>query len=487
MRKHWRAWVFAWLVAVATGLAWIAWNSAVFEPVYNGRTLAQYLDGESTNWPNTTNERTVEAIEAVYRMGPRVIPRLRRALRKINSPVERSLRYIQTNFPGSIARVLPRPKDLKYLKGLSSAAAQCLAVFGPEARRAIPDLIESLGGEMPVPNAAIYAISEIGLPPEHVARLLPLLNSTNGWVPIFAAEGLGMTGATNALVLDALAKSALTGQGWQRYSAIDALSKLGSNNLAVATALSRNLADPSALIRVRSAVALVEINAKSAPSASWFVAELKDEMGPGPRAPPAGGSGWRELDLQTLATTLGKLGDEARPAAPLLRTIKNDESLEMETRIIAGEALWKLVQESDGLEPIYLQALNTPDRDIRMLAAKGLAEYCVRQRTTLPALVEMISSHDSFARFYAARALWKLTGQPGPCIPILVAALSDHSTFHYNEEIRETAAETLAEMGPTAKSAVPALVATLSDVREKVGLAATNALKKIGLKTAPPR
>lgn len=83
------------------------------------------------------------------------------------------------------------------------------------------------------------------------------------------------------------------------------------------------------------------------------------------------------------------------------------------------------------------------------------------------------------ARTYAARAVWKVKGETEKTIPALLSGLQDHTTYYYQNEIREIAAQTLGEIGPAAKNAVPHLIEALNDPQPKVRDAAAKALKLI--------
>jgi HEAT repeat protein len=98
---------------------------------------------------------------------------------------------------------------------------------------------------------------------------------------------------------------------------------------------------------------------------------------------------------------------------------------------------------------------------------------------TLPELHQMLASSDTAVQVHAAHALWTLNGETENTVPRLVSCLQDHFRYAQNREIRRLAAETLGQMGASARSALPALVVALNDNEEQVRAAATNALRQI--------
>lgn len=76
-----------------------------------------------------------------------------------------------------------------------------------------------------------------------------------------------------------------------------------------------------------------------------------------------------------------------------------------------------------------------------------------------PKLLELLRGNDNFLRGAAANALGKLGALPQEVIPLLIQCLD-------NEELRETAALSLAGYGPQARGAVPKLL-TLMRINDK--------------------
>jgi HEAT repeat protein len=71
-------------------------------------------------------------------------------------------------------------------------------------------------------------------------------------------------------------------------------------------------------------------------------------------------------------------------------------------------------------------------------------------------------------------ALWRITGDPAPAVSVIADDLDDP-----REYTREQACERLAEIGPAAAGAVPALEANLTHESHRVRIAAAETLWKI--------
>jgi HEAT repeat protein len=445
------------------------------EPSYKGRSLDQYLDEVATNYPQGLGDDTV--MRAIYAMGPRAIPGLRHALRRKDSAYEKTLAFLRPRLPNQITRRLPAPKSDLYWWGLSSAAARGLALFGPQAREAVPDLVACFK-EVGAVNSASYAIWQIGPRPEDIPALLAWLNSTNWGAPIQAAQLIPRAGVANAEVLSALTNAAGRGSPWNRYAAIGALGEIGPKAAAVTQLLSANLTDPDALLRIKSADALTKISGGTNPPVAWFVQALDDEVNHG--SPPStveNVSGAHEQILYVAINHLEQTGDQANLAIPSLHKVEDEPAIRL--RVLAAEALWKINRETNRLMEIHREALQNSYSGERVNAAKFLSEYALDQGIILPEFDTMLKDSELVVRFYAARALLKLHRPVGPLLPELVASVQDHFSYYNNAEIRQLAAETLGEIGRAARAAVPDLLQALNDPEPKVQTAATNALKHI--------
>jgi HEAT repeat protein len=487
---HWKLRVVTFVVLLL--LAGIIWHLSSREPLYLGKRVTQYLDDMATNWPALRQDDP--GLKAIYEMGPATIPYLRKALRRQNSFQEKALGFIRARGPRWIVTRLPNSKSQQYFWGLSGAAADGLALFGPRARDALPDLLEQFNGSMP--NYAYYAVLEIGPTKECLPILVELMHSTNWAGPLYATRFIGMTGITNAAVLTVLSEAAqdklpatVKNRARVREAAIDAIGELGPKAQSAAPLLAQNLQDQDAAIMIASARALWLIQGKTNPPVA-LLTRLLDDAIHGPSTvtsfSPGGPKehlGPNEFNKLHIMEMLGEMGDAARPALGSLREVKSHDEIVF-LRFLASEALWKINHETNDLVPICRLAFQDSEPGVQGHAAKLLAEVCIDEHLMLPDFEQMLTSSIMVERMQAARALWKLSGRTDDVVPVLIAGLKDHFTFYSNADVRQVAADTLGEMGPRAGRAVPDLLKTLCDERENVRKAATNALKAVDRKAA---
>jgi hypothetical protein len=171
--KTWGQIAIAVLLLAVVGV--ITWQVAARpEPVYQGKRLRQYLDQMAKEDPYSVDS---PGVRAVYQMGPEAVPYLRRALHKKDTLYVKVLVSLHAKLPRSLSRHLPDPK-LEHLRMVSCSAAHCLAVFGPRAKEALPDLIDCFRDVRSM-NSAFGAVWQIGPRSEDLPPLLSLLTGTN--------------------------------------------------------------------------------------------------------------------------------------------------------------------------------------------------------------------------------------------------------------------------------------------------------------------
>jgi HEAT repeat protein len=120
--------------------------------------------------------------------------------------------------------------------------------------------------------------------------------------------------------------------------------------------------------------------------------------------------------------------------------------------------------------------LGDKDTAVRRKAAGALVKRGKDARAAVPALVRALNDADESVRADCARALGKVGA---PAVPALVEAAGDKEV-----RTRRGAVLALGWMGPTAKAAVPTLVAALRD-KEEVRQLATVSLARVGAPAVP--
>ncbi|WMX45065.1 hypothetical protein RGF97_09650 [Streptomyces roseicoloratus] len=124
---------------------------------------------------------------------------------------------------------------------------------------------------------------------------------------------------------------------------------------------------------------------------------------------------------------------------------------------MAARATWALDGSPD-------EALDALDRWLRpgtsggewCAAALALGAIGPAAARSAPALRAGLGARDLWVRVRSAAALWRITGDAAETLPVLLAAWEE------NRHTRVAVAECLAEMGPAASDAEPAIRAELA-------------------------
>jgi HEAT repeat protein len=163
----------------------------------------------------------------------------------------------------------------------------------------------------------------------------------------------------------------------------------------------------------------------------------------------------RDVRLRVVAA-LGDLGREVRRVLPALRAALREAALNEQDDAVRAEAVRALLQA--GPQPAtefgaLVDALQSDVDVVRFHAAIALGDLGPAGRPALAALIHTsLWDGESAVRVGAAMALWKIDRKGPLVLHVLIKALDDA-----NELICWIAAECLAQMGPAAWEAVPAL------------------------------
>ncbi|MHB1558173.1 MAG: HEAT repeat domain-containing protein [Isosphaeraceae bacterium] len=132
---------------------------------------------------------------------------------------------------------------------------------------------------------------------------------------------------------------------------------------------------------------------------------------------------------------------------------------------------------------------------LRMVAIRALGAYGREAAGTVPVILPFLKDEDPRVCWYAAEALANIGPEARDAVPALIEALqSDAVATGKDEEnynvltkapIRLIAAYALARIGPDARAAVPALTAALSGPDSRVRLTAAGALGRMGAAASP--
>src|SRR6185436_4032113 len=199
--------------------------------------------------------------------------------------------------------------------------------------------------------------------------------------------------------------------------------------------------------------------------------------------------------LQTgILEALMNMGPAAAPALPTLEPLLNDPDAGLRVlgsmtiaslRGTPEKAVPTLMRELAntnfvGQEPAWLLRYS-PSRSIgfvgfnhRETAAWLLGKIGPPAKDAVPALTEVARRSPGRLPVLAARALWRIDANPDTCLPALNSVLAGN-----DEDTQVFAAQVLAEMGPKAKPAVPALVQSMRKVSWKYYYEIFDALRTI--------
>ncbi len=239
----------------------------------------------------------------------------------------------------------------------------------------------------------------------------------------------------------------------------------------------------------------------------------------GPEAAPAvpalieavQGEGY--LLRQLAIKSLGEIGEPAAPAVPVLVEALQDSDSDEFVRMRAAHALGQIGPAAKEAGPALAEALRSdPDEDVREAASEALQQMGAASEATLPVLVETIQSTAELELFrvQAAETLIAMDREALPALDALLTVLEEEkdsvalrrlvalavqglaredarkvipavtkSLADGDTIVRQRAAETLALIGPEARSSVPKILPLLTDRKREVRLAAVQALRRV--------
>ncbi len=228
----------------------------------------------------------------------------------------------------------------------------------------------------------------------------------------------------------------------------------------------------------QNAVVVRALERVSVGAAGTLVPHLIEALRPGPAAERM----LDRLDRRTAVVDfVGKLGKEAKAAAPQLRAIialpPSPENPDGPWRAAAAEALWHVdggAQDALNVLTAILaeKADDDPGRSMRRSrAVQALGRIGAPAKSAVPALTDRFKNgRTPFDRLDAAEALWRVTGDAKPLLPFLIEVLNEklkergQSGFgppNVDKSVHARAIAVLAVMGSAAKDAAPALAAAI--------------------------
>jgi len=375
-------------------------------------------------------------------------------------------------------------------------AALVLAEIGPDAKEAVPALLEALKEEKSpdVQREIILALGEIGSgTPDAVQALTAELDDKQDPMNVIAAAfALGKIGPDAKEAAEKLAAMMRGGDPFQRVVSAYALAEIYPDSEKVQTVSVKSLIEglrrEDPMVRLAAAKALVELQADH----KILLPELKkflDDASPeqltesldafaalGEQAVPGA---IRMLAYEEVRPhILGRIGPKAKAAIPaLVKYLPESKPVAQSEMLLTLGNLG--IESGDEAIDAIAKYTDSDDEQVRTSATYALGMIGPAAAEIAPKLRKQIEEGDDFNQLISSWALVRVTpaaeGVAELTLPHLTRGLEHSRAF-----VRAEAAEGLGRLGPAAKPAVPALLKALQDEQQLVQEAARAALDNIG-------
>ena len=423
-------------------------------------------------------------------LGSEVIPSLRRVLREKDSPGTHFLLWLKQKWPGATnyLQQLPEPNKLANRRW---TACQVLQTLGPAGRAAVPEIIQILrSNDIGDLNAATTALYAVGVDAEICERLDALLERG---VPEHArsaiVSALGFVKPPSPRTLRALTAALADSSQFVQAQAAESLGRLGVPTPAAITGLKHlqsTSTNPLVFMSASVAVWDLEKNSNSVlpPVFRLLESELSKESPPD----PWGGSGGQGVNgIEQLFMKAADLFPRMDLSSPDRSHALNlldrfcQKSGRIFVRMLLLPAMERLGWPRENCLEVCRIGLDQPEDYYRLQAAELLVTVAQKYPVPEVNLDAVIRHQDVGVRVYGSKIHWLKNRQADVVVPVLVEALdrAKHQSYYY-AQIQPAALGLLAEIGPAAKAAVPALHKTEQDPNPAVVKLASETLRKIG-------
>ncbi|MEO2025979.1 MAG: HEAT repeat domain-containing protein [Fuerstiella sp.] len=331
-----------------------------------------------------------------------------------------------------------------------------LGHIGPLATESIDEVAAVLSSDiLPLRTAALDTLRQIGtVPPAVAEEVEDLATSSNDAVMTAAVRCLVTMERENSAAVAAAVPGLVKALGNQRASvrnaAANALVEIGES---IVPSLKTPLGSDQAVVRRKSCEVAGRLGVAASGLVPLLVARLSDE---------------NKLVVRSAASALGEVGSNAELVLPKLQPLLVDDSASV--RAIALSALAEFGPLAQKTIPAVCGMVNDDSTIVRAAAARALGQIGEGSEEAVHALMDAIDDPHGGVTIQAANSLSQL-GATG--VPALIRLLDKP---HY----RDLAVTVLGEIGPAAKTAVPALVALLKSDNEQLRRESFIALATIG-------
>ncbi len=322
-------------------------------------------------------------------------------------------------------------------------------------KAAVPNLVDALKED----EAAPYAIVVLGSIGPDAADAAPALAERlkaeqRPEVRQQIVMALGAVGS--AAAVPALVEELSDADEATRVAAAFGLGRIGPPAAAGSAALTKSLESPDPVLKVVSAWALAKIKPDDAAARDQAVTVLAESL-------------TSDSPLARAAAFRG-LADLRPGPAKVLPILKRQ--LASKDKAAVAEALHMLAEMGEPAVPALVEALKNPEG--RVLAASILAYIGPPAKAAVPALIDIAKTDKNPAAKREAFMALGSIGQAEAGASVATAALGDP-----DEKVVIAACYALAQMGPAAREAVPALRKLAESNDDAIREEAAKALKAV--------
>ena len=421
-------------------------RDAIYELVRRGDTSEPVIVALGTATNDDDAQIRVQALTGLARAGNKsevVIPQLIKCL----SNREDQVRFRAAAALGAIGNAAITPIAEQWEKASTDskiAAAQALAIIGPEASSTIALLTDGLEGKDKLPRYVAEAL--VAISPQDETTMLRIAEHSNPAARIVGISALAALGSPSDVAMKKLQAAASDSESKIRETAIVAVSKSSLPIAEKSTLIEAALVDSEASVRAAAIVAMRKAKLPSAEFANRIASRLMNTEGEAANA---------------LVKAIGGLGRDAAGTLPVLLQTLGRDGIDLQL-VSQSLASFGAPVVPDLLAAIEKQPESEPELS-RALALIG--------EPAVESLVRGMSSEVELIRVAATRAIGGVRPTNRSLLEHLLRAASDKAA-----EVREIAVKSLVATGIEADFAKDTLLKATEDAEGKVRVAAIGSL-----------
>lgn len=422
-------------------------------------------------------------------MGAKALPDLRVILRERNHPAIKLRREAQKRWPKAAAKF--GTVDDAHLRERLWVACQAIQTLGAAARPLAPDLIENLKtGDNVELNPTSMALSAIGYDSDIRDRLVTLLEerSLGEWQTDFAIGAIGRIGSPSPRAVAVVARGLTNSSFYVQQTSAEAAGNMGvSNSVMIAGLKSLQTNSANDVGAIKASVALWKLT-KDRESSLRPVLTVLEQFVTQPISlnPKPGTSGQGISQGDQLFLFAGemiramKLEDPDRARALMLFEKWGQKAGRIFVEMLLLPTMFELGMSEEKCFRICNEGLAREEDYYRIQAAELLGQISTRFTVDEALLNRLLPDRDVNVRIHAAKIHWAKHHDASVVTPVLADALDRerHQSYWYERHV-PVALETLRDIGPAARQAIPALEKASNDPNPKIVTLAQAALVRI--------